>query len=223
MTYSQKLRDPRWQKVRLKVLDRDGWKCRDARCKSPAETPLMVHHLRYVAGRDPWDYPLTNFKTLCEQCHEKFHAIRKPAGVRPFVAGGLYTWAELSRVLGFTPHGYLTESDGRIVCACIRLDYNPDAPDILLPGTEHSIVAKAKKFCGQTEFIPVLIKAMDADWEYCGRYRVEATTSNAAEIRIHQDRAAIRAAQISMVLYLEKEDSGNSLSPGANPGTKNYG
>ena len=26
-TYKQKLKDPRWQKKRLKVLERDDWKC----------------------------------------------------------------------------------------------------------------------------------------------------------------------------------------------------
>jgi len=28
MTYKEKLLDPRWQKKRLEVLERDGWACR---------------------------------------------------------------------------------------------------------------------------------------------------------------------------------------------------
>ena len=34
--YMDKLRDPRWQRKRLQVLERDGWKCRS--CGSMGET-----------------------------------------------------------------------------------------------------------------------------------------------------------------------------------------
>ena len=64
--YADKLRDPRWQKVRLQVFERDDWTCQA--CGSN-EAPLAVHHLYYVAEREPWDLPLTAFVTLCEVCH----------------------------------------------------------------------------------------------------------------------------------------------------------
>lgn len=67
MTYSDKLRDPRWQKRRLEVFQRDGFKCCD--CDSESET-LHVHHRYYVRGREPWNYPLCAFQTLCKDCHE---------------------------------------------------------------------------------------------------------------------------------------------------------
>lgn len=66
MTYSQKLKDPRWQKKRLQILERDGWKCQS--CTSTTKT-LQVHHLVY-AKRDPWDYADDCYQTLCEDCHE---------------------------------------------------------------------------------------------------------------------------------------------------------
>ena len=40
--YSEKLRDPRWQKRRLEILERDAWQCQA--CLSTAKT-LHVHHL----------------------------------------------------------------------------------------------------------------------------------------------------------------------------------
>lgn len=64
-TYSEKLRDPRWQKLRLEVMDRDGFTC--LRCRSKTKT-LNVHHLVY--HREPWDSPLAELETLCEECHE---------------------------------------------------------------------------------------------------------------------------------------------------------
>lgn len=31
---------------------------------------LVVHHRRYIAGKEPWDYPDGSLVTLCEECHE---------------------------------------------------------------------------------------------------------------------------------------------------------
>lgn len=65
MTYSEKLRDPRWQKKRLQILERDGWAC--CACKSTTNN-LQVHHLIY-AKCDPWDYKPEALQTLCDSCH----------------------------------------------------------------------------------------------------------------------------------------------------------
>ena len=65
--YAEKLRDPRWQKKRLEIFERDDWKCRN--CGDTTST-LHVHHRRYAKGRDPWDYDERELVTLCEECHE---------------------------------------------------------------------------------------------------------------------------------------------------------
>jgi len=67
MTYQEKLKDPRWQKLRLEIFERDEWMCR---CCQDDENTLMVHHLSYSPGKEPWDYPPDNFLTLCKTCHE---------------------------------------------------------------------------------------------------------------------------------------------------------
>jgi hypothetical protein len=54
MDYSQKLKDPRWQKKRLEILERDGWKCMACGDK---EKTLHVHHIFYLPGKEPWDIP----------------------------------------------------------------------------------------------------------------------------------------------------------------------
>jgi len=66
MTYSEKLKDPRWQKKRLEILERDGWACR--RCGAK-DQPLHVHHAFYSKGVDPWDYPPRSLFSFCEDCH----------------------------------------------------------------------------------------------------------------------------------------------------------
>ncbi len=67
MNYSEKLKDPRWQKKRLEIMQRDNFKC--AYCEDP-ETTLSVHHLIYLKNADPWDYPNNLLYTLCPNCHE---------------------------------------------------------------------------------------------------------------------------------------------------------
>src|SRR5689334_2367719 len=66
MNYADKLKDPRWQKKRLQVMERDGFACSD--CGSSKNT-LHVHHCAYV-GRDPWQAPESVLLTQCADCHE---------------------------------------------------------------------------------------------------------------------------------------------------------
>jgi len=66
-TYLAKLRDPRWQKKRLKILERDEWTCQIC---GDSESTLHVHHRRYIVGREPWEYHDGCLVTLCEGCHE---------------------------------------------------------------------------------------------------------------------------------------------------------
>ena len=66
-TYSEKLKDPRWQKKRLEIFERDKWMCK--RCGQNDQT-LHVHHLRYLPDKDPWDYENNLLLTLCSNCHE---------------------------------------------------------------------------------------------------------------------------------------------------------
>ncbi len=65
--YRQKLLDPRWQKKRLQILERDDWTCQIC---YDTESTLHVHHRLYIAGADPWDYPAEYLVVLCEGCHE---------------------------------------------------------------------------------------------------------------------------------------------------------
>jgi len=65
--YAKKLKDPRWQKKRLEILNRDEWNCQICH---DSESTLVVHHRRYLHGVEPWDYPDSYLVTLCEDCHE---------------------------------------------------------------------------------------------------------------------------------------------------------
>ena len=85
-TYWQKLRDPRWQKRRLEILQRDKFTCR--LCADDAST-LHVHHLRYERGADPWESLGFSLLTVCENCHEAMHQEQYGSSiVESLIAGG---------------------------------------------------------------------------------------------------------------------------------------
>ena len=65
--YKEKFKDPRWQKKRLEILNRDQWRCLE--CWSEEKT-LNVHHLIYLRGADPWEAHDGFLLTLCEDCHK---------------------------------------------------------------------------------------------------------------------------------------------------------
>jgi hypothetical protein len=71
-SYSEKLKDPLWQKKRLEVMERDGWQC--VCCKDKAST-LNCHHTFYDSSRMPWEYDGYEIVTLCQKCHLRVTAM----------------------------------------------------------------------------------------------------------------------------------------------------
>lgn len=65
-TYAEKLRDPRWQKKRLEIMQRDDFACQWCGDK---ESTLNIHHKRYLSGKNPWEYENDLLVTYCQYCH----------------------------------------------------------------------------------------------------------------------------------------------------------
>jgi hypothetical protein len=60
--------DPRWQRVRLRILERDGFACKAC---GDAKNTLHVHHRVYEKKKKIWDALDENLITLCEECHQR--------------------------------------------------------------------------------------------------------------------------------------------------------
>lgn len=74
LSYSELLKDSRWQEKRLRVFERDNWCC--CECHRPARAggiSLNAHHRFYNKRRweNPWEYPIEWLETLCGACHEE--------------------------------------------------------------------------------------------------------------------------------------------------------
>jgi|GEM_PF-5435693 len=68
MTYSEKLRDPRWQRCRLEIMQYADFRCQIC---GDGTTTLNVHHSYYTSGKSPWMYPAGSLICICEDCHAR--------------------------------------------------------------------------------------------------------------------------------------------------------
>lgn len=69
-SYWELLRDGRWQRRRLEIMQRDGFTCTTCSKRGDDGVTLNVHHRIYHKGRKPWEYEDAALTTLCEPCHE---------------------------------------------------------------------------------------------------------------------------------------------------------
>lgn len=72
MTYAEKLKDPRWQKKRLEILDRDQFTCQ---CCTDKTKTLCVHHKSYAG--EPWEIENSELITYCIDCHSLIEYIKE--------------------------------------------------------------------------------------------------------------------------------------------------
>lgn len=68
--YEQQLDDTRWKLKANNIRKRDNYECQICGAK---KRQLDVHHIRYVSGREAWDYDDGDLVTLCHECHEEIH------------------------------------------------------------------------------------------------------------------------------------------------------
>ena len=66
-TYAELLKDPRWQKKRLEIMQRDNFTCQHC---GRTDRSLQVHHSYYLMNNNPWEYNDESLITLCDKCHE---------------------------------------------------------------------------------------------------------------------------------------------------------
>lgn len=92
--YAEKLKDPRWQRKRLEILNRDDFTCR---CCGDNENTLHVHHIVYPKNKFPWEIDNHHLITLCEYCHEMWHHIYDSEYATELISGAVNLHNEWER------------------------------------------------------------------------------------------------------------------------------
>jgi hypothetical protein len=118
--YREKLLDPRWQRVRLRVFARDGWAC--VACGETTRT-LHVHHLQYEAGQEPWEAHPDTLATLCALCH----GLLSPAATETMMAELGLTREELWAAAGNVEDRLAAWADRRRELAEVTQTASPTA------------------------------------------------------------------------------------------------
>lgn len=67
--YRKLLLTKEWKSKRQSILERDSYKC--TRCGSIDK--LNIHHIKYIRGRNAWEYDNSLLITLCYKCHSEIH------------------------------------------------------------------------------------------------------------------------------------------------------
>lgn len=73
MDYAQKLRDGRWQKKRLEIFSRDGFRC----VVCGESNNIQAHHNWYLGQKEPWEYQNSQLVTLCNCHHEEITKVQE--------------------------------------------------------------------------------------------------------------------------------------------------
>lgn len=115
--YWQLLKDPRWQRKRLEILERDDWTCRHC---GDNKNPLHVHHWYYLsfqADRKPWEYPNMALVTLCEDCHkaednrgEELNRFEAVASWTIMCLGGMENAEDMAELVSLFRRGEMDEA-----------------------------------------------------------------------------------------------------------------
>jgi len=96
-TYKEKLRSPKWQKIRLEVMQRDDFTCQHC---FKEDKPLNVHHMTYKKSTEPWDYHHANLITVCDDCHKLVHSTDDHISKITFMKLWFILWLNYDEKLG---------------------------------------------------------------------------------------------------------------------------
>jgi hypothetical protein len=123
-----------------------------------------------------------------------------------FVLGQKYRREQIRSILGGSEIDFLPTEKGRVVCGCFTLDHNPEAPEIVIPGTGKVIERTAKIFCGQEYPVPIFIKRRVNEWEYVGHFKAGRFSTEPADIATHHKGSITPLEKVTRVIYLKRAD-----------------
>lgn len=115
--------------------------------------------------------------------------------------GETYSRIEISKMLGGDTQSYLPISKEAVVCACLTMELNPDAPDIILVGKGKQTVRAAQIFLEQNWTVPLFIKQLENEWEYKGNFRAVSAEKEPGKVAL----LGARAGRLDVVLALNLE------------------
>jgi hypothetical protein len=113
-----------------------------------------------------------------------------------------FTREQIAKKHNCDPSFYLPHVEDRVVCACLRLDYNPGAPEVILPGDKADVRRWASVLCKQGGAIPVYIWQTTGVWQCFGEFEVASFSELPADIEKHARSGSAANIPISGVIRM---------------------
>lgn len=126
--YSEQLKDPRWQRKRLEIMQRDNFTCQLCGDKL---TTLNVHHKKYNNDCKPWEYDNDTLVTICEHCHFEVEELKK--SIKDFSSIKVYKsvgWPSGTRIMFLSVNGICSLNVYDIDNKCTKGFYFEDKNEI---------------------------------------------------------------------------------------------
>ena len=100
---------------------------------------------------------------------------------------------------------YIRTKNGKVKGLALRLDKNPDAPDVIIVGKGPNIERNAKLFLSSGDAVPAYVKRRTNEWEFMGNYRATAYRCDSEVIKTYRHDRPL--AEIAGILFLEDADN----------------
>lgn len=98
-----------------------------------------------------------------------------------FNIGSDYTRDEIYAIVGGSKQTYLPTKEGVVVAACLKIDLNPRAPNVVLCGNGKLIARAGDLLANQRTDVPVFLKRAVNHWEYQGKFTVASSHTTGTE------------------------------------------
>ncbi|CAD6560220.1 hypothetical protein LMG27952_07074 [Paraburkholderia hiiakae] len=115
-----------------------------------------------------------------------------------------YTREFIHSVCGGSKQAFLPARNGKVVAACLRMDLNPQAPDIIICDGSASARAAGRTLAGQRDAIPVFVK-MEVDlFRFVGLFAVSESLTAPLDCAPYARNTGFTSGQVSRVLKMKR-------------------
>jgi hypothetical protein len=115
-----------------------------------------------------------------------------------------YTRDYINAVCGGSKQAFLPTRNGKVVAACLRLDLNPQAPDVIVCNDGAAARAAGKTLARQTGAIPVFIKLETDLFRYVGQFAVSESLTAPLDCAPYAHNISFKVGQVSRVIKMNR-------------------
>lgn len=99
---------------------------------------------------------------------------------------------------------YIRTKNNIVKGLAITTERNPEAPEVIVVGIGPKIIANAKRFLEQQQYVPVYVKQAVKEWRYLGNYKADSYSQDVDVIEKHRKHRPVD--DVNGILFLSSND-----------------